>query len=55
MELEDLLVDIAEYLENHSDVRDGADGPRPNEAMWLLQQLEPFLPSPRGDEERSDA
>jgi hypothetical protein len=50
MELPDLLVEIAEYLEGHSDVMDGAEGPRPNDAMWLLQQLEPFLPpSPTGD------
>jgi hypothetical protein len=52
MELPDLLVEIAEYLEGHSDVMDGSDGPRPNRAMCLLQELEQHLP-PSGDGGRS--
>jgi hypothetical protein len=51
MPLESLLVEIAEYLQGHSDVMDGNDGPRPNRAMWLLQELEEHLP-PTGDVER---
>jgi hypothetical protein len=38
-----LLNEIAEYLDNHSDVVDGADGPRPNRAMTLLQDLEALI------------
>ena len=41
--LADLLVEIAEYLEDHQDVVDGSDGPRPNKAMSLLSELQPFL------------
>ena len=50
MELADLLLEIADYLDDCSDVLDGADGPRPNRAMQLRHDLEPFLPpSPLGD------
>jgi hypothetical protein len=38
-----LLNEVAEYLENHSDVVDGADGPRPNKAMDLLRDLETLI------------
>ena len=36
-----LLEEVAEFLEDQSDVRDGDDGrPLPNKAMVLLQQVE---------------
>lgn len=38
-----LLAEIQEYLENHSDVVDGVDGPRPNKAMDLLRDLETLI------------
>ena len=38
-----LLNEIAEYLDNHSDVIDGEDGPRPNQAMNLLRDLENLI------------
>jgi hypothetical protein len=48
-----VLLEIADYLDDHADVRDGYDGaPLPNEAMVLRQNLERFLPSRRGDEEQ---
>lgn len=37
--LNDVLDRIDEYLQDREDVRDGADGPRPNEAMHLLTEL----------------
>ena len=38
------LVEILEYLDDHMDVRDGADGePQPNDAMSLFQRLEPLV------------
>jgi hypothetical protein len=40
-----LLNGIAEYLEGHSDIKDGSYGePTPNSAMSLLLQLERYLP-----------
>ena len=48
--LDELLLEIADYLEDCSDIRDGGDGVTlPNTAMLLLQDLEPFLPKPHGD------
>ena len=38
-----LLNDIAEFLDNYSDVVDGQDGPRPNQAMSLLRDLENLI------------
>ena len=38
-QLVEVLDDIEEYLEQHQDVMDGDDGPRPNEAMSLLSEL----------------
>lgn len=35
-----LLTEIAEFLENYSDVVDGTDGPRPNRAMHLWQETQ---------------
>src|SRR3990167_4056955 len=34
--LDDFLAEVEDYLNGHQDVRDGADGPRPNKAMSLL-------------------
>ena len=34
-----LLDEIEEYLDDHQDVIDGQDGPRPNKAMVLLGEL----------------
>ena len=54
MALNDLLLEIADYLDDCSDVHDGSDGtPQPNRAMVLRHELEQFLPSPTGDEEQS--
>jgi hypothetical protein len=36
---DDLLDSIEEYLQQHEDVMDGSDGPRPNQAMGLLRDL----------------
>ena len=38
--LESVFDNITDYLGQRSDVKDDADGPKPNEAMSLLQQLE---------------
>ena len=38
-----LLKEAAEFLENHSDVVDGTDGPRPNQAMNLLRDIENLI------------
>jgi hypothetical protein len=42
-ELVDLLVRVSEYLDNRADIRDGEDGPKPNEAMSLGQDVDAFL------------
>lgn len=44
----DLLARIEEYLQDHEDVRDGSDGPRPNEAMQLLTDLRYEMAYPSG-------
>ena len=36
----DLLQQVIEFLNPYVDVRDGADGPRPNAAMSLVQECE---------------
>lgn len=36
----ELWADILEFIADHVDVVDGADGPRPNRAMFLQQQIE---------------
>lgn len=52
--LSELLPEIAEYLDDCSDVHDGSDGtPQPNRAMVLRHELEQFLSSPTGDVEHS--
>ena len=38
-QLVEVLDDIEDYLEQHQDVMDGNDGPRPNEAMSLLSRI----------------
>ena len=38
-----LLREVAEFLDNYSDVVDGQDGPRPNQAMNLLRDLENLI------------
>ena len=38
-----LLREVAEFLDNYSDVVDGQDGPRPNQAMSLLRDLENLI------------
>ena len=35
----ELWNEIAEFIENLSDVRDGKDGPRPNDAMLLSSKI----------------
>jgi hypothetical protein len=39
----DVLENIGEYLDNHSDVKDGPHGPMPNTAMRLHQCVEGAL------------
>ena len=42
--LTDLLTELAEYLDDRADVVDGDGGePRPNKAMYLLQDVEEAL------------
>lgn len=36
----DLWDEIRDFIDQHVDVCDGADGPRPNDAMSLSQQIE---------------
>jgi hypothetical protein len=36
----ELWNEIVEFIEDHVDVVDGSDGPRPNKAMHLTQQIE---------------
>ena len=38
-----LLREVAEFLDNYSDVVDGQDGPKPNQAMSLLRDLENLI------------
>ena len=38
-----LLREVAEFLENHSDVVDGESGPLPNTAMNLLRDVENLI------------
>ena len=38
-----LLREVAEFLDNYSDVVDGQDGPKPNQAMNLLRDLENLI------------
>ena len=38
-----LLREVAEFLDNYSDVVDGEDGPKPNQAMNLLRDLENLI------------
>lgn len=45
---DDLLDSIEEYLQQHEDVMDGSDGPRPNQAMGLLTDLR-YLRSARSE------
>lgn len=41
--LKALLEDVQETLEKYSDVRDGQDGPKPNPAMSMLQEIQTVL------------
>jgi hypothetical protein len=36
----ELWNEIVEFIEDQVDVRDGSDGPRPNKAMHLAQEIE---------------
>jgi hypothetical protein len=48
-----LYVHLLDYLRKHHDVRDGSDGPRPNEAMHLTTELEQLkLAKPTAERER---
>lgn len=41
MNIQGLLVEVAEYLQGHADVHDGQEGfPAPNRAMTLLRDVE---------------
>lgn len=44
-----ILQEVAEYLEDCSDVVDGADGPRPNKAMNLLRDVENLIAKLKGN------
>ena len=41
----DLWDEIHDFIYNQVDVRDGADGPRPNRAMHLFQRIEAEVPA----------
>ena len=36
----ELYEDLMNFLNNYADIKDGADGPRPNNAMRLVVDLE---------------
>jgi hypothetical protein len=53
MNLSAILDEIETYLEDRQDVRDGSDGPRPNEAMALLNELREARATLSGERNRA--